>query len=119
MLYQQLRVVTFMAIALVRLSAAATFTCGNSLGYVSCTVTINIGNAFILNPVDGDDDGWCCSDDGNYCATLTSQSDQEWTWSTVNDGNECSCACYPAAYTGDCTNPVGQPCDEACNVYCC
>ena len=118
MLYQQLRFLAVIATVLVHLSTAANFDCGNNLGYVSCTVTLNSGNSFILDPNEGSD-GWCCTHGGHYCAQITSQSDSQWSWTVNNNGDICSDGCTPVGYTGDCTNPFGHPCDATCNVDSC
>ena len=86
MLYQQLRILVFMAIALIRLSTAADWECNDTQGYVACTVTLNSGNTIRL----GEPDGQKCTHDGKYCAEV-----KGWTFSVTNNGETCVGGCQP------------------------
>lgn len=99
MLYQQLRILGFMGIALLRLSAAAHFDCNSdSGGNINCFITLNPGNTFWVNEAHGQS----CSHGGAYCATVTLNPPQQWQWllTVTNDGESCSATCDPQ-----------QPCD--------
>ena len=71
MLYQQLRIFVFMAVAMVRLCAAAHFSCDNSRGYIFCSISLNPGNDFNFSEEDLEVD---CTRDGEYCARVQSIS---------------------------------------------
>lgn len=110
MLYQQLRVLTFMVVALARLSTAATFTCDNQQGYVECSVSLGTGNSFLI--IEGGGSG--CSNDGQYCAELESVSDEKWKFFVTNGGASCATSCPPLIVECD-----SSRCWSGCQIEAC
>jgi len=89
MLYQQLRILPFIVVALARLSTAATFTCDNEPGYLECTIDLNPGGDFLI----AEGGGWGCTDNGDYCAEVESASDEEWKFIVTNYAATCTASC--------------------------
>jgi hypothetical protein len=110
MLCQQLRIFVFMAVAMVRLSAAAHFSCDNSLGYIYCDISLNPGNDFTFSEEDLSVD---CTYDGEYCARVESipNDNTEWKIVVLNSGGGTSGFCY-----GVC--PFQQAYDDITGDYC-
>ena len=104
MLYQQLRIFVFMAVAMVRLSAAAHFICDNGQGFISCYISLNSGNDFTFSE---EDDAVDCTRDGEYCARVESiaNDNTEWKIVVLNSGGGTSVFCY-----GVC--PLQRTCDN-------
>ena len=100
MLCQQLRIFVFMAVAMVRLSAAAHFNCDNIPGYIFCDISLNSGNDFNFNE---EDDSVDCTRDGKYCARVESipNDSTEWKIVVLNNGGFCYGVC-----------PIQQLCDD-------
>ena len=69
MLCQQLHIFVFivMAMAMIRLSAAAQFSCDNGRGYITCQISLNPGNHFTFSEQDLAID---CTHDTKYCARV-------------------------------------------------
>ena len=80
MLCQQLHIFVFMAVAMVRLSAAAHFDCDNTLGYIFCDISLNSDNDFNFS---GQDDAVDCTRDGEYCARVESIPNDNTEWKIV------------------------------------
>jgi hypothetical protein len=93
MLCQQLRIFVFMAVAMVRLSAAAHFSCDNSRGYIFCHISLNPGNDFTFSEEDVAVD---CTRDGKYCVRVESipNDNTEWKIVVLNSGGGTSEFCY-------------------------
>ena len=104
MLCQQLRIFVFMAVAMVRLSAAAHFICDNGQGFISCYISLNSGNDFTFSEEDHAVD---CTRDGEYCARVESiaNDNTEWKIVVLNSGGGTSVFCY-----GVC--PLQRTCDN-------
>ena len=100
MLCQQLRIFAFMAVAMVRLSAAAHFDCDNTLGYIFCDISLNSDNDFNFS---GQDDAVDCTRDSKYCARVETipNDNTEWKIVVLNNGGFCYGTC-----------PVQQLCDD-------
>ena len=110
MLYQQLRIFVFMAVAMARLSAAAHFSCDDSLGYIYCDISLNSGNDFSFSE---EDLGADCTRDGEYCARVESipNDNTEWKIAVLNSGGGTSSFCY-----GVC--PFQYICEDTCYDAC-
>ena len=93
MLCQQLRIFVFMAVAMVRLSAAADFSCDDFRGYILCQINLNSGNSFTFSEEDSAID---CTRDSKYCARVQSISNDntEWKIAVVNSGGGTTVFCY-------------------------
>ena len=93
MLCRQLRIFVFMAVAMVRLSAAAQFNCDDFRGYISCHISLNPGNDFTFSE---EDDAVDCTHDGKYCARVESipNDNTEWKIAVLNSGGGTSSFCY-------------------------
>ena len=90
MLCQQLRLFACIAVALVRLSAAAHFDCNDAAGVVICTVTVG-SDRFGYSP---DSEEPACTDDGIYCAEVTGQpGDASWEIHVTNGDKQCYDSC--------------------------
>ena len=110
MLCQQLRIFVFMAVAMVRLSAAAHFSCDNSRGHISCQISLNSGNDFSFSEEDLAID---CTRDGEYCARVQSipNDNTEWKIVVLNSGGGSSVFCYDVC-------PLQRVCGGHCYDKC-
>ena len=95
MLYQQLRILAFVAMALVRPATAATFNCvdnGPSNRGVYCEVLVGSpGNTFGIF----ENQGWSSTTDHEYWAEITAVWDNEWDFAVENNGVSCTGSCTP------------------------
>jgi hypothetical protein len=107
MIYQQLSIFVFAMITLLHLSIAATFNCDDSLGYITCNISLNPGNDFYF---DNTDDEEQCSNGGVYCAWVGPDDDSNWLIMVSNDG-------LPTCYA---TCPFQETCsfDGGCYNWC-
>ena len=109
MLCQQLPIFVFMAVAMIRLSAAAHFDCDNTLGYIFCDISLNSDNDFNFS---GQDDAVDCTRDGEYCARVESipNDNTEWKIVVLNSGGGTSEGCYDVC-------PLHQAYDDISGAY--
>jgi hypothetical protein len=114
MLCQQLRIFAFMAVAMVRLSAAAHFDCDNTLGYIFCDISLNSDNDFNFS---GQDDAVDCTRDGDYCARVETipNDSTEWKIVVLNNGGFCYGTCSVQRLCDD----NGGDCYDACQADVC
>jgi len=110
MLYQQLHIFVFMAVAMIHLSAAAQFSCNNRQGHISCHITLNGGNDFNFSEEDLAID---CTRDDKYCARVSSIPNDNTQWKIVvlNSGGGISVFCYDVC-------PLQHVCNGACYDKC-
>lgn len=95
MLRQQLHILAFMGIALVRLSTAANWDCSSDTGgNINCRVTLNPSNTFWVNMAHGQS----CTHDGRYCGQVRAVSNSEWQFDITNNGVSCTDSCKPLPY---------------------
>jgi hypothetical protein len=118
MLCQQLRIFVFMAVAMVRLSAAAHFNCDNTLGYIFCEISLNSGNDFKFSE---EDDAADCTRDGKYCARVESIPNDSTKWKIVvlNNGGGTSVFCYGVCHVQQLCDDNGGDCHDACRADAC
>jgi hypothetical protein len=118
MLYQQLRLFAFMAVAMVGLSAGAQFSCDNSRGYIFCHITLNPGNDFTFSEEDTE---VATTRDGKYSARVQTipNDNAEWKISVLNSGGGKSVFCYDVCpIQGTCDNTDGA-CYYECHTNAC
>jgi len=118
MLYQQLRIFVFMAVAMVRLSAAAHFSCDDSRGYIFCAVSLNPGNDFNFSEEDLAVD---CTHDGEYCARVESipNDNTEWKIVVLNSGGGQSVFCYDVCPLRQTCDNINGACYDECQTDAC
>ena len=118
MLYQQLRIFVFMAVAMVRLSAAAHFDCDNTLGYIFCDISLNSDNDFNYSE---EDDSVDCTRDGKYCARVETipNDNTEWKIAVINNGGGTSALCYGMCPVQRLCDDNGGDCYDACQTDVC
>jgi hypothetical protein len=118
MLCQQLRIFVFMAVAMVRLSAAAHFDCDNTLGYIFCDISLNSDNDFNFS---GEDDTIDCTRDGKYCARVQTipNDNTQWKISVLNNGGGTTAFCYGTCPVQRLCNDNGGDCYDACLASLC
>ena len=118
MLCQQLRIFVFMAVAMIRLSAAAHFDCDNTLGYIFCDISLNSDNDFNFS---GQDDAVDCTRDGEYCARVESipNDNTEWKIVVLNNGGGTSAFCYGVCPVQQLCDDNGGDCYDACQADVC
>ena|SRR3984885_3551796 len=114
MLCRQLRIFVFMAVAMIRLSAAAHFDCDNTLGYIFCDISLNSDNDFNFS---GHDDAIDCTRDSKYCARVETISNDNTEWKIVveNNGEFCYGTCPVQRLCDD----NGGDCYDACQADVC
>jgi hypothetical protein len=118
MLRQQLRIFVFMAVAMVRLSAAAQFSCDNFRGYILCQISLNSGNDFTFSEEDGAVD---CTRDGEYCARVETipNDNTEWKIAVLNNGGGASVFCYDVCPLQQAYDNISGAYYEKCQVSAC
>ena len=118
MLCQQLRIFFFMAVAMVRLSAAAHFDCDDARGYIFCDISLNPGNNFKFSE---EDEAVDCTYNSKYYARMESILNDSTKWKIVvlNNGGGTSSFCYGVCSVQvRCDNPNGD-CYDACQADVC
>jgi hypothetical protein len=118
MLCQQLRIFGFMAVAIVRLSAAAQFSCDNGQGFIVCHISLNSGNDFTFSE---EDDAVDCTHDGKYCARVESipNDNTEWKITVLNSGGGTSEFCYDVCPLQRTCDNISGTCFQECQKSAC
>ena len=118
MLYQQLHLFVFMAVAMVRLSAAAQFSCDNSRGYIFCHISLNSGNDFNFSE---EDDSVATTRDGKYSARVQSiaNDNAEWKIVVLNSGGGKSVWCYDVCTIHVTCDNTNGACYDECQTNAC
>ena len=107
-----------MALAMIRLSAAAHFNCDNIPGYIFCDISLNSDNDFNFSEQDDTPD---CTRDGEYCARVETipNDSTEWKIIVLNNGGDTSVFCYGVCTVQQLCDDNGGDCYDACQADVC